>query len=163
MLCDMPTPNNLIRRVLVPIDLAHSESGLFDYALALGKQLGAELLFFAVIDSPTTLFLIESHPSEGTARDVGFRAKLAADAKVLLKRMVDRAAKDGIRAMGHAVVAEHLQREVLREAEEREVDLILFGSEEHSVLYRLIIGDTADTIMHRAPCPVLTVKTRSRA
>ena len=42
-----------IRRILVPVDLGRRDSQLRTYAIALAKQLSGELLFFAVIDSPT--------------------------------------------------------------------------------------------------------------
>ena len=96
-----------IRRILVPVDLGRRDSQLRTYAIALAKQLSGELLFFAVIDSPTMLQLIESRPSE--TAEAGFRDKLVADAKVLLKRLVDLAAEAGVRATGHAVVSERVE------------------------------------------------------
>ncbi|MFQ5503819.1 MAG: universal stress protein [Planctomycetota bacterium] len=149
----MRTP--LVRKILVPVDLSKRESPLRDYAIGIASQMGAELLYFAVIDSPTILHLIESHPSDAETHDEGLRAKTVADAKVLLRRMVDRAAEAGVRATGHAILSEKLRREVIREAKERGVDLILVGSAEGSAFWRLLIGDSAEEIMHRAPCPVL--------
>ncbi len=145
-----------IRRILVPVDLGRRDSQLRTYAIALAKQLSGELLFFAVIDSPTMLQLIESRPSE--TAEAGFRDKLVADAKVLLKRLVDLAAEAGVRATGHAVVSERVDREVTREATERKADLIVVDAEEHSKLWRMLFGASAEGILHRAPCPVLSFK-----
>lgn len=150
-----------VRRVLVPTDLSLSQREVQDYAIAFSKQLQADLLFFSVIDSPTALALIENHPSTARRSGTGFRSKLVDDAKVLLKRMVDRAAERGVRASGHAVVSERVGQEVIREAREREADLILLAAEEHSKLWTFLFGDSSEVIQHLAPCPVLTVKTRA--
>lgn len=147
-----------IDKVLIPTALSMEQDWLQDYAIGLCKQLGAELLFFAVIDSPTTLKLIESHPSAGSRRDAGFRAKLVADAKVVLRGLVERAAAEGVRASGHAIVAEQVGQEVIREAAESEADLILLAAEDHSILWGFLFGDSSEVIQHLAPCPVLTVK-----
>jgi len=145
-----------IRKILVPVDLGRRDSALRTYAIALAKQLGGEILFFAVIDSPTMLHLIESRPSH--TGEEGFRDNVVADAKVLLKRLVDLAAESGVRATGHAVVSERVDREVTREAAERDADLIIVDAEAHSTLWRLLFGASAEEILHRAPCPVLSFK-----
>lgn len=147
-----------VRRILVPTDLSRQQTSLHEYAIGLARQMGAELLFFSVIDSPTTMAMIERHPSAESA--AGFRAKLVADAKVLLKRLVDRATEQSVRASGHAVVSERVGDEVVREARDRHVDVIVVATEQHSVFWRVLFGDSAEKILHLAPCPVLLVKTR---
>ena len=146
-----------IQKILLPIELPRRDTALVDYAISLAEQLGAEICFFAVIDSPTTLYLIKSKPSEHK-RGEGFHQKVVDDAKVLIRRLVDRATDRGVRAMGHAVVSERTDKEILREAEERGSDVILFGDQSHGLLYRMFFGDTADAVLERAPCPVLVVK-----
>jgi nucleotide-binding universal stress UspA family protein len=147
-----------VRRILVPIELGIPRAALLEYAVALAQQLKAELLFFSVIDSPTTVALIEKHPSSTQAGQAGFRAKLVADAKILLQAMVERAAKGDVRATGHAVVSEKVGQEVLREAKERQADLILLATEDQSRLLSFLFGEPSEEIAHRAPCPVLTIK-----
>jgi len=160
MLPGMAEAGHPIRKVLVPVDLGRRGSAFCSYAIALAKQLAGEILFFSVIDSPTMLYLIESRPSH--TGEEGFRDNLVADAQVLLKRLVDLAAESGVRATGHAVVSERVDREVTREASERSVDLIIVDAEAHSRLWRLLFGASAEEILHRAPCPVLSFKQRSK-
>ncbi len=149
--------DKLVRRILVPMDLSREQPQLQEYAIALAAQLGADLLFFSVIDSPTTLALIGNHPSAGKGSS-GFRAKVVADAKVLLERMVALAVESGVRASGHAVVSERVGDKVIHEASERDADLILVVAEDHSMLWNFFFADSSEVISHRAPCPVLTIK-----
>jgi len=48
---------------------------------------------------------------------------------------------------------------ILREAEEQGADLIVMGMHGRTGLNRLLMGSTAEHVVRRASCPVLTVKT----
>jgi universal stress protein A len=48
--------------------------------------------------------------------------------------------------------------EILKAATEFGVDLIVIGSHGYTGLGRLVLGSTADRVLHNAPCPVLVVK-----
>lgn len=147
-----------IRRVLVPLDLGREREALGRYAVRLGRQLGAELLFLSVVDSPTIVALIERRPAVREGPSEGFRDRILKDARALLQELVDRAQEEGVRATGHAIFSEEPVAEILREAESREVDLILLMHEPHGTLARLFFGDAADEVLERAPCPVLLVR-----
>jgi len=48
--------------------------------------------------------------------------------------------------------------EIVRVAEERDVDLIVISSHGRTGLGRIIFGSTAEAVVRRARCPVLVVK-----
>lgn len=48
---------------------------------------------------------------------------------------------------------------ILRVAEEIKPDLIVLGSHGRTGLKRLLMGSVAETVLRKAPCPVLIVKT----
>ena len=146
-----------IRTILVPIDLGSSQQTFRDYAIGLAKQLQAELLFFAVLDSATKLALIERHKARAE-RGTGFRGRIAEDARLYLEELVERASEQGVRASGHAKVSEKIGESVVDEARAREVDLILVASGGHSLLWDFLFGDSSEVIADKAPCPVLTIK-----
>jgi nucleotide-binding universal stress UspA family protein len=47
--------------------------------------------------------------------------------------------------------------EIVRYAHEHEVDLIVMGTHGREGVMRMVIGSVAETVVRRAPCPVLTV------
>ncbi len=49
-------------------------------------------------------------------------------------------------------------REVLAEAKEAHVDLVLLATHGRGEIHRLLVGSVADKVIRMAPCPVLTVK-----
>jgi nucleotide-binding universal stress UspA family protein len=51
-------------------------------------------------------------------------------------------------------------RAIARAAEETRADLIVMGTRGNSGLKHLVLGSVAERTLRRAPCSVLTVKTR---
>jgi nucleotide-binding universal stress UspA family protein len=49
-------------------------------------------------------------------------------------------------------------REVLDEAKEANVDLVLLATHGRGEIHRFLVGSVADRVIRMAPCPVLTVK-----
>ena len=51
-------PDRVIKRVLAPVELSESELPDMQYAVHVAQQLGAELILFAVIDTPAMVQMI---------------------------------------------------------------------------------------------------------
>jgi nucleotide-binding universal stress UspA family protein len=49
-------------------------------------------------------------------------------------------------------------REIVDEAEESKVDLVLLATHGRGEIHRLLVGSVADRVIRMATCPVLTVK-----
>lgn len=49
-------------------------------------------------------------------------------------------------------------REILNEAEESNVDLVLMATHGRGEIHRLLVGSVADRVIRMAPCPVFTLK-----
>jgi nucleotide-binding universal stress UspA family protein len=147
-------PDRVVQRILVPVDLSLRETPDYGYAIKLAAQLGAELLLFAVIDTPAMVAMIPQHraPLEHGA---SFQRSIVDDAKGILQRIVDQAGRHGVSALGHAVVAEEVEDQILREALVRKVDLIVVRASHRSALMKALTGSTAGEILKAAPCPVL--------
>ena len=49
-------------------------------------------------------------------------------------------------------------REILNEAEESNVDLVLLATHGRGEIHRHLVGSVADRVIRIAPCPVFTLK-----
>lgn len=88
-------------------------------------------------------------PPKGTDDDV------VQNARQFLDRLAERL---GVVASQRWVVASHFtKREIHRVAKEQDVDLIVVGSHGRHGL-ALLLGSTADAVLHGAPCDVLAVR-----
>lgn len=151
----MPVP--VVHRILAPVELAETREPELGYAIALAAQLQAELLLFAVIDTPATVNLIGRHRAmAGGGRDL--EQSLQEEVQAMLQQMVDKAAAAGVHALGHLTFSEDVEEQILKEALLQRVDLILVRSRGRSGIMKALLGSTAGEILKAAPCPVLVAR-----
>lgn len=151
----MPSP--VVRRILAPLELAETREPDLAYAIGLAAQLRAELILFAVIDTPATVNLIGRHRAmAGGGRD--FEQALLHEVEGMLQQIVDHAAAAGVAALGHVTISEEVEEEILKEALVQRVDLILVRSRGRSGIMKSLLGSTAGEILKAAPCPVLVAR-----
>lgn len=145
--------SRLINSILVPIDFsAHSRNAL-RYAAPMAEQFGASLRLVYVVE-PTV------YPA-----DLGFgqvvlpgvedelREKGAAELQELIRQEI------GGRVKATAVVRTGKpHQEILREAAEQKVDLIVVATHGHTGVEHMLFGSTAERIVRNATCPVMTIR-----
>ena len=142
-----------IRRILVPIDFSVHSKNALKYAVPMAGQFHAALHLVYVVE-PTI------YPA-----DLGFgqvvlprveeelRQKGAEELQALIEREIG-----GTVPATFAVRTGNPHHEILAEAEEQTVDLIIVATHGHSGVEHMLFGSTADRIVHHAPCPVLTIR-----
>jgi nucleotide-binding universal stress UspA family protein len=149
---------SVVRRILVPVDLAENRAPELEYAIGLAAQLRAELLLLAVIDTPATVQLIGRHRAMASGgRD--FDKALQDEVRQMLQQFVDKAAAKGVKALGHLTFSEDVEEQILKEALVQKVDLILVRSHGRTGIMKALLGSTAGEILKAAPCPVLVART----
>jgi len=73
------------------------------------------------------------------------------------QRLADLAARLGMEDCPRVVVQGNTRREILHMAQEKQVDLIVIGSHGRQGI-QLLLGSTANGVLHGAPCDVLAVR-----
>jgi len=148
-----PAPSLDIQSILVPIDFsAHSKNAL-KFAIPLAEKFGASLHLVYVVE-PTI------YPA-----DLGFgqvvlpgvedelREKGAEELQALIQREIGERVKASC-----AVRTGNPHQEILHEAEEKGVDMIIVATHGHSGVEHMLFGSTADRIVKRSRVPVLTIR-----
>jgi nucleotide-binding universal stress UspA family protein len=64
---------------------------------------------------------------------------------------------DTIDAESHVVIG-HSAHEIVKYAEETNADLIVMATHGRTGVSHMVMGSTAETIVRKSPCPVLTLK-----
>jgi nucleotide-binding universal stress UspA family protein len=135
-------------RILVAIDGGEQSTWATDAAAALAEQLGASLAFVHVISRPL------AYPTELGFVDVGDIADLQLRAQNLLRLARDRAD----RIPSDQILREGVPaQEILAAALQWKADLIVVGSHNRGRLARIVLGSTAEAVLHKAQCPVLVM------
>lgn len=135
-----------IRKILVPTDFSEHSRAAFDLACALARDYAAELLVLHVYRPP------QVYAPDGIAVIVP-EQPLDLQAQLALVRPADPQVK-----VDHLLVEGDPVEEILRVAGDRGCDLIVMGTHGTTGLARLLMGSVAESVVRRAPCPVLTVR-----
>jgi nucleotide-binding universal stress UspA family protein len=143
------------RRILVPTDF----SDVAGIALQLGGRIaevfGSEFHFMHVLDLPA----LEEVHAKYWKEKLNLEEATSLNVDSVLTALIERA---GIR--GQVKVSTHIgdpPKEILKYAEDNDIDLILMGTHGRKRLEGLILGSVTSGVMSAIPCPVMTVSSSS--
>jgi len=140
------------QRILVGCDFSPDADLAFQHGLNMAQEFQAELHLMHVIETPLyteTLKPVFAHRPASTA---GIRD--------FLQSKIDALVPEEARHWCQPVtVLEEGQpyAQLLRYAEDHDIDLIVLGVRGHGLIGTLFVGSTTDRVIRRANCPVLSV------
>ena len=143
-----------IRAVLHPTDLTDASRPALEMAGSLAQDYRAELIVLHVLPMPVAAVVdgVAVDLPAGEGEDEAARTRLGEVRPTQFNGPVTRRLE-----RGGAV------REILRVADEVGADLIVMGTHGRGGLSRLVLGSTAEGVMRKAPCPVITVRPEAAA
>jgi len=143
-----------LQRILVPTDFSKSSENALLYAAAFVEKFGAQLYLLHVVQD-LTWFIPEAilvAPAAIPPAEQFHTAALTA---------LERVIKD-LNLPGNKAKAEVRQgapfQAIIEFAREQNIDLIVMGTHGHTGLAHILLGSTAERVVRKAPCPVLTVR-----
>ena len=146
-----------VQRILVPLDFSRHTDSVLEWAAHLAEEHQSRLLLLHAYHLP-----VEFQQLEGAYLPQDFWASVKAEAEQNLNRYAEPLRQRGLAV--DLIVREGYQATVIEEeAVEQHADLIVIGTRGLSGLKHLLLGSIAERVVQKAPCPVLTVKTRDGA
>ncbi len=142
-----------IKKILVPIDFSDYSKSSLKYAVNFAKHFNSELFIIYVVepviyppDFSMGQIAIPSVDLEMDKRAVEELNKLAQKEipKDLRVKTIVKTGKPFI--------------EIIETASEESVDLIIIATHGHSGVEHILFGSTAEKVVRKAPCPVLTLR-----
>lgn len=145
-----------IDRILVPLDFSEPSVEALRFALPFARETGARLDLLHVIEPV--------HAAFGPPGESGYlppppdrQAQRAATAR--LKQLAAAEVRRPVHA--NPLVKQGTPARVINEtAVELRSNLLILSTHGHTGLKRFFLGSTAEKVVRRAPCPVLTVRRR---
>lgn len=138
------------RTVLVAVDFSEESRALVQKALEIAQRNQAGLNLLHVVEYTSSMYAGDIPLPE----ELNLDKDLAEQAALKLKGL---ASDCGIPDAAQIVEIGIPKREIVRVAEEREADLIVVGSHGRHGL-QLLLGSTANGVLHQAKCDVLAVR-----
>ena len=139
------------KSILVPADFSEASHAALDYGRALADRCGSTL---------HVLHVVSHVVGPGRAMFWGFSAselesRLDEEARHHMEALLFEL--DGLQASVVTRVG-HPSVEIVQYAKDRNVDLIVMGTNRRGLLAHLLVGGVVEKVARKAPCPVLTVQ-----
>ncbi len=172
----MTLPKVEVKKILYATDLSESARYAFAYALSLAKLYGARITFLHVLpevsevmDSHIIGYISEDrweeikaqHSREAREALIGKKRDSAAAKAVLDQFSKDaKLGQEGAGFITDEIIVERGNpvEQILKQAKERNCDLIVMGTHGRGTLADAMIGSTARRVLRRSEKPVLVVR-----
>jgi universal stress protein A len=142
----MPT----IKSLLCPVDFSEMSKAVLDYAVFMAQSHQAELRLVHVVDQ---LHGFDSYKIlHMTAIEITH--EMERQAKTQLKELIADLAVPATFEVRFGRAAD----EIVIQAKEDKVDLVVMGSHGRSGISHMLVGSVAESVVRHAPCPVLVVR-----
>lgn len=143
----------LINKILVPIDFSDYSKKALQYAVEFATKFNAEISLVYVIEPmsyPTDLSMGQMViPQSDVNLSVKSKDELEQYAKI---EIGERLNYKVIVKTGKPFI------EIIDTAKEIDSDLIIIATHGHTGVEHLLFGSTAEKVVRKAPCPVLTIR-----
>lgn len=145
----------MFKKILCPVDFSQFSQEVVDYAVDLAIKYGAELHIIHVIPNMTYFTPYESFltPENLVAIEKHIQDQVENDFEKVLKQNVP--AKKVIRT-GVPFV------EIIDYAKSESIDLIVMGTHGRSGIEHILIGNVAEKVVRKSPCPVMTIRPKGK-
>jgi nucleotide-binding universal stress UspA family protein len=142
-------------QVLCLIDFSDGSPRVLEHAMALARGQAARLYALHVLHFAPALPMAPSPVHPTATLPPGPRVRRASLEK--LERAVEPARRSGVEVQTMVEVGEVVPV-VLEEVKRLSIDVVVMGRGGAGGFERLVMGSVAEKLLHKAPCPVLTVE-----
>ncbi len=140
------------KNILMTTDLSPYSLSAKDISLSLARKYRAKLYLLYVIDE---MIFVELEPYGIAYQDIQVTHREQAEQK--LKEIVSGEEWKDIRCEP-VIITGNPFVEIIRFAKEKQIDVIVIGTHGRSGLSHILFGSTAERVIRKAPCPVLSVR-----
>jgi universal stress protein A len=146
----------MFKKILCPVDFSEFTDEILEYAVNIAQKYNSELHLIHIIPNLNYFTPYESFftPENLIVVEKNMEAEVNKDFDELMKKINVPAKK--IIKNGAAFV------EIINYARTESMDLIIIGTHGRTGLEHILIGSVAERVLRKSPCPVLTVRPKSR-
>jgi nucleotide-binding universal stress UspA family protein len=142
-----------IKKILVPVDFSDYSKHALRYAIDFAKHFKAEIILISVIEPMI-------YPADFSMGQVA----IPATDQNLHERIEQELKELEEKEIGNQVNSKRIIKsgkpfyEINETARDENVDLIIISTHGHTGVEHLLFGSTAERVVRKAPCPVLTLR-----
>ena len=142
-----------IKKILVPIDFSDYSKNALKYAVQFAKHFNAKMYLIYVVEPVIYPADFSMGQVAIPSTDIDLSKRAEEELNNLAKTAIDPALQvECIIKTGKPFV------EINDTAAEKDVDLIIIATHGHTGVEHMLFGSTAEKVVRKAPCPVLTLR-----
>jgi len=142
-----------IKKILVPIDFSDYSKNALGYAADFAKLFNAELILIYVVEPVIYPPDFSMGQIAVPSMDIELDKRAKEELENLAKKQIPKELKTEILVKtGKPFI------EIIETAGEIKADLIIIATHGHSGVEHMLFGSTAEKVVRKAPCPVLTLR-----
>ena len=147
-----------INKIIVAVDFSKCSKKALEEAQFLAKKLSAQLTMVHAMESFADYSLSPVFLYSDSAYVKDSMDRYAKDNGKKLSKIAAQLKGKGIRMVDFKIAIGSAHEVIINQAKKLKADLIVMGTHGHAGLDHLIMGSTAERVLRKAPCPVLTVR-----
>ncbi|MFQ5895350.1 MAG: universal stress protein [Nitrospinota bacterium] len=153
-------PKLKVRKILVPVDFSEYSKEALAVAADVARDYGAQLLVLHVMAEPESSVPYEVYVDWGRVK-----SDIRADSERMLVGMMREVFGPGERKELESEPTTLIRwgepgRGILDVAREEKADLIIMATHGRTGLSRVFMGSVTESVLRRAPCPTLVIRSR---
>ncbi len=148
------------RKILVPTDFSDDSAQAFRMALSIAATYQARIFLLHVISNTLQRSLSDYCLDQSIVDRVMNESVVFSNEK--LREAIDKCQEKGNIKILPDVRKGQPYEEILKEASERKIDLIVIASHGETGLKKYFIGSVTEKVMKEAKCPVLLVRSQEK-
>jgi nucleotide-binding universal stress UspA family protein len=142
-----------IKKILVPIDFSDYSKNSLKYAVNFANQFNSEITLIYVVEP----VIYPPDFSMGQIAIPSVNAEWDLKAKEELEKLGKQEIPESIKVSIKIRTGKPFL-EIIDTAAEENVDLIIIATHGHSGVEHILFGSTAEKVVRKSPCPVLTLR-----
>ncbi len=142
----------MINNIMVPIDFSDYSKSALKYATQFAKQFNAKIFLIYVVEPMIYPADFSMGQVAIPSSDIDLTTRAEEELKRLALEIDNDLVVDTLIRTGKPFV------EINDAAGENNIDLIIIATHGHTGVEHLLFGSTAEKVVRKAPCPVLTLR-----
>ena len=146
----------MFKKILCPVDFSEFTDEILSYAEIIAKRFDSELHLIHVIPNLSYFTPYESFltPENLVAIERNIEGEVGKDFDKITKKLefpFKRIIKSGVTSV-----------EIIDYIKHQGIELVVMGTHGRSGIEHILIGSVAEKVVRKSPCPVLTVRPKSK-
>ncbi len=143
-----------LKKILYPTDFSEASLEALDYAVSFAHNCRAKLILMHVVNEK---IFSEGLSLARVSAPEALEQEMTAEAGRQLKMLIPAERRQGLE-WENVILYGMPFLEIIRYAKDNDVDMIVIGTHGRSGMEHIIFGSTAEKVVRKAHCPVLSVK-----